>query len=128
MTWCPPSISLRWGAYFKPDADDDAKAVDTAIKARDGKIITLRSAVESVKGTFNIENVDQYLEALEEETAEAMQQQQQMAADMMLQADSGNEGGNDDGQADQPGTPARGNRRGKPRKKGTPNGPGTPTD
>lgn len=79
MTWCPPSITLKWGSYFAPDSDDDAKLVDCAISAHDGGLITLRSAVERVQRTFNIENVDQYLETLEEERTA---KQERLAADM----------------------------------------------
>lgn len=68
--WSPPLISLKWGEYFAPDADDDAKEVTTALSAHDGGIITLRCAVEKVQRAFKIENVDQFIAALEEEAAE----------------------------------------------------------
>ncbi len=98
MTWCPPPIALKWGAYFQPDADDDAKATDTAIKAHDGGIVTLRSAVERVKRTFNIENVDQYLVTLEEERAA---KQERLAADM--HAMGGDAEDDDENGGDEPG-------------------------
>ena len=77
--WSPPVITLKWGAYFAPDSDDDAKLVDTTIKAHDAGLVTIRAAVERIKRTFAIENVDQFVEALEEE---AQAKQEKLAADM----------------------------------------------
>jgi len=68
--WLSPAITLRWPDYFKPDSDDDAKIVKTAIDAHEAKLITKRAAVQKIQRTFGIENVDQFLLALDEEAAE----------------------------------------------------------
>lgn len=86
--WCPPLISLKWGEYFAPDADDDAKEVAAAIDAHGEGLITRRCAVEKIQRVFKIENVDQFIDALEEEDADkAAKQQERMAnGEMMMQA------------------------------------------
>lgn len=70
MPWTPPSFTLQWGTYFKPDAEDEAKTVDTVIKAKDANVITQRTAVEKLRRVFGIESVADYLDQLEEEREE----------------------------------------------------------
>lgn len=70
MSWAPPNITLRWGDYFKPDAEDDDKTIKSTLAAHDGGLITKRSAVQKIQRTFSIENVDQYLLTLAEEAQE----------------------------------------------------------
>lgn len=65
--WQAPSLSLKWGEYFRPDADDMSKLVALTIQAEQAGVITLRSAVQKLQRTFAIENVDQYVDALESE-------------------------------------------------------------
>ena len=78
--WQLPTLTLRWGAYFKPDAADDLAIVQLTAQAKDAGLITKRMALEKLQPTFGIENIDQALEALEEEGALAKQE----AADSML--------------------------------------------
>lgn len=87
--WQPPNLTLRWGEYFKPGADDEKKIVEVAQGAHDAGLITLRSAVQKVARTFGIENVDAYLEGLEEEAEEKMQRQ----ADLMHSLTGDHDGG-----------------------------------
>lgn len=70
MTWQPPTLTLRWGAYFRPDPEDESKVVTTVIAAKNAGLITIRSAVEKLRRPFEIENVSQYVEQLEEEAEE----------------------------------------------------------
>ncbi len=86
MTWCPPSLTLIWGQYFAPDADDDTKIVALSAAALSAGLITKRAAVRKVARTFNIDNVDQFLETLEEESAE---KRQQLTDDMHAMSSSG---------------------------------------
>lgn len=67
MSWEPPNLTLRWGAYFKPDPEDEQKLVKVCADAKDAGFITLRTGVEKLSRTFGIENVDSYLEKLDEE-------------------------------------------------------------
>jgi len=68
--WTDPPITLRWGTWFQPNAEDEKNIVDTTKVAFDSKLITKRTAVEKLQRTFAIENVDAYLESLEEEATE----------------------------------------------------------
>jgi len=68
--WSDPPLSLQWGAWFQPNAQDDKDLVETTNSAYDGGWITRKTGVEKLKRTFGIENVDAYLESLEEESAE----------------------------------------------------------
>lgn len=70
MPWQPPNITLRWGEYFKPAIEDEEKLVQMVAKARDARLITCRTAVQRLARQFGIDNVDQYVEALEEERVE----------------------------------------------------------
>ncbi len=72
-TWQGPRFTLRWPGYFRPNAEDAQKiftAVDTGLKASP-KILTKRKAVEMIQRIADIDNIDAYLESLEEEQAEA---------------------------------------------------------
>lgn len=68
--WISPTLTVQWPEYFRPDAEDDAKIVDTTVKAHDAGLITKRAAVQKIQRTFGIENVDQFLAALDEEAKE----------------------------------------------------------
>jgi len=65
--WQPPSLTLRWGPYFRAAPEDEQKLVDLVAQARDAGLITRRTAVERVARQFGIENVDEYVDALEKE-------------------------------------------------------------
>lgn len=57
--WLGPSLSLAWGAYFEPSAQDRAAAVDTAMKASGGQpVLSHRAAVASVASLFGVTDVD----------------------------------------------------------------------
>jgi hypothetical protein len=77
MPWQPPSLSVRWGAYQKPDAEEQTKtvqAVEGALGANKGvKIITTRLALEKLKqaGVLEIDNVEAVLAELEKEQTDA---------------------------------------------------------
>lgn len=74
--WTDPPLSLRWGAWFQPNAEDDEKLVNTTTTAYEKKLITKRTAVEKLSRTFGIDNIDAYLESLEEESEERAEQEQ----------------------------------------------------
>jgi hypothetical protein len=68
--WQLPTLTLRWGEYFKPDATDDLAIVQLTQAALSGGMITKRMALEKIQATFSIENVDEALDAVEEEAAQ----------------------------------------------------------
>lgn len=77
--WYAPTMVLKWGDYFKPDAADEQAIVTMAISAKDGGLITRETAVERVRRIFGIQNVDEYVETLEEEAEEHMALEAEMA-------------------------------------------------
>lgn len=68
--WSDPLVTLRWGDYFKPDADDEAKVVATTVAARNASIITKRMALEKVRRIFGIQSIEQAEQALKDEADE----------------------------------------------------------
>lgn len=76
MTWSPPNLTLKWGPYTKPDAEEQLKAVQTVQAALGGTagvpIITMQLAVEKLRqsGVFDIDNVAAVIEELEAKAAE----------------------------------------------------------
>lgn len=68
--WLDPNLSLRWGPYFHEASEDNARTIDMVIKAKAEGIIQLRTAVERIASIFDIENIDQYVAALEEDKSE----------------------------------------------------------
>lgn len=65
-----PSLQLKWGDYFDKSDVDEATRVSNATSALAAKIILTKTAVEHVRDIFPIDNVDQYVEALANETAQ----------------------------------------------------------
>lgn len=84
MPWQPPSLTLRWGSYVKPDEQSQlymVQAVQGALGGSGGvAVITKRIALEKLKqaGVFEIENVSAVLESLDEEAQEKLAQQQEL--------------------------------------------------
>lgn len=68
--WSDPPLTLQWGAWFQPNAQDDKALVEMVNSAYDGGWIMRRTGLDKLKRSFNIENVDAYLESLEEEAEE----------------------------------------------------------
>ena|SRR5688572_16445291 len=73
MPWNPPELQLQWGSYFKADIEEQNKVVTTAQLALTAGLITKRSAVKAIATieAYGIEDVDEYLEALEKEAEAA---------------------------------------------------------
>jgi hypothetical protein len=66
--WFGPRLTLKWGEYFRPDADDEVKTVGVATASQN--LTTLRSKVQKVAKAFKIDDVDKYLLELEKENAD----------------------------------------------------------
>lgn len=88
MPWQPPSLTLRWGAYTKPDEQAQlymVQAVQGALGGAGGKqIITKRIGLEKLKqaGVFEIENVSAVLDAVDEESQKALADAQSAMGDL----------------------------------------------
>lgn len=65
--WFSPAFTLDWGEYFALSGADKKADIEAVLLAKDGGLITRRTAVEEMRDYFTIGNVDQYVEALEEE-------------------------------------------------------------
>lgn len=64
--WVGARISLRWGDYFEPSAQDRQVAVTTAMAACGGKpVLTRHAAVASVASMFGVQDVNSVVEELE---------------------------------------------------------------
>lgn len=85
--WEPPHLMLRWGEYFKPDAEDDAKLVDMCAAAKSANLATDRMCLEKLRRTFGISNIAQALDELEEE---AEKRERKMNEAMHLAAEQAN--------------------------------------
>ena len=81
--WSPPKLELCWGDYFEPSEADQKAVIDAALVALNAGLITKRTAVERIADFYDIGNVDQYVDALEDEAAEKAEKALQNAQDMM---------------------------------------------
>ena len=95
--WIPVAVSLQWGEYFEPSAQDRQAAVATAMAASGGQpVLSHRSAVAAVAALFGLQDVDAEVDATSSEHAAS----QQSAAEALarfggMQAPGEQEGGDD---------------------------------
>lgn len=80
--WSPPRLNLVWGDYFTPSELDQKAIVDATIEALDSGLITKRTAVERLSDFYTIGDVDEYLDALEQEAEEKQQKALENAQNM----------------------------------------------
>ena len=81
MPWLDPSLTLKWGPYQKPDAEEQ-QAIATSVKTLlDAGLITKSMALEKLKsaGIIDVENIAAVVEELEHEAEEAQQKAMEMA-------------------------------------------------
>lgn len=65
MPWQSPTLTVKWGSFFAPDAADEKMIVDTVVAA--APYTTERMRMEKLAPIFSIENVEAALADLEEE-------------------------------------------------------------
>jgi hypothetical protein len=75
MPWQPPSLTVKWGPYRKPDPEEQLQAVQ-AVEAAMGaptKLLTVRIALEKLRdaGFINADNLEAVIDELKKEQAEA---------------------------------------------------------
>lgn len=63
--WIEPQLEASWGQFFQPDVSERQIAVESAITARDGKLITEETAASDVGPMYGVENVQKELEEIE---------------------------------------------------------------
>lgn len=80
-----PGITLRWGAYYEPDPEEQKKLADFLVAA--DKVVALPARIKLAKlaRSLDIENVDAVLDEIERE-AEEREAKAQEAADRNAQA------------------------------------------
>ena len=78
--WMPTKLDAVWGEYFAPDPQDQFYTVQLTSAAKEGGMATTQMCVEKLSsaGVFEVANVSSVVDAIHEEKAEAMMQQQNM--------------------------------------------------
>jgi hypothetical protein len=68
--WNPPSLQLKWGAYFREDVTEQASIVTMTVAAKTAGLITAQQGVEKLAPIYGTEDAEAVLDALEAEKAE----------------------------------------------------------
>jgi len=76
MPWQPPNLTVRWGAYSKPDGEEQAQLVTATLAllgADHAAVVTREIVLEKLRGAgvLDIESVQAVIEALDKEKADA---------------------------------------------------------
>jgi hypothetical protein len=81
--WQIPTLQIRWGDYFKPDAAEQKVITEMVLAALDAGIplLTVKVAIQKLAPIFGIENITAYLEDLEAERLERQAEADQRAAE-----------------------------------------------
>jgi hypothetical protein len=92
MPWQPPSLTVKWGPYQKPDGAEQAKImelVQAGLGANKGvRILTRELAIEKLRdaGVIETEDIEQLITELDEEQGEADEQARKNAKDLLVDA------------------------------------------
>jgi len=65
--WLGPTLEPTWGRFFDPSDKEIGEAVTAAKTARDGKLVTLETAITQIADDFCIADIQREIEELEEE-------------------------------------------------------------
>lgn len=79
--WFPPRITPLWGEYFGPSAEESKATVEAAAQAKEKGLVSAATATRYVANLFGVANVDEEVEAIEEEKAAALEEQAQVMAE-----------------------------------------------
>ncbi len=75
MPWQAPSLTVKWGAYTKPDPEEQLQTVQAVQQAMGTptKLLPVRTALEKLRdaGFIGADNLEAVLDELEKEQAEA---------------------------------------------------------
>ena len=72
--WNPPSLRLKWGAYFREDVTEQAAIVTMTVAAKNAGLITDEQAIDKLADIYGTEDADAVLEKLKEQAAERQKQ------------------------------------------------------
>lgn len=71
--WTTPLLSARWGKFFDPSSTEIKTTVETAVAARDGRIISSETAVEFGAADLGVDSPEREIEEIEEDKTKAME-------------------------------------------------------
>jgi hypothetical protein len=97
-----PSITLRWGAYYEPDPEEQTKIARFLVEADKVIPLTAKMKLQKLARALDIENVDAALEEIEAEREDREEKAREIAesgANALLMAAHGPNGGGDRGGA-----------------------------
>lgn len=90
MPWQPPSLTVTWGAYRKPDPEEQKQTVDgvaVMLGANKGvRIITREIALEKLRdaGVIDFESTEKVIEDLDTEQDEADEKARVVAENQLV--------------------------------------------
>lgn len=80
MQWFSPVLTPQWGPYFQSTEDDQKVVSDQVLQDKEAGFITQETAVRKIAEFYpDIDNVDEYIKALEQERDENEQREQEKA-------------------------------------------------
>lgn len=84
--WIGPQMAPHWGRFFEPSNAELKEGAEAAVTAKDGNVISARTAAEFVSHDFGVDNVEIELDEIEADkvTAVAKQQEQLEAETAVL--------------------------------------------
>ena len=76
MPWQPPSLTVKWGPYSKPDGEEQQQLVTATMALlgkEGGRVATTKLVIEKLRtaGVLDIDNLQALLDELEKEQADA---------------------------------------------------------
>lgn len=63
--WTTPRMSPHWGKFFEPAPGELKEGVDAAVSAKDGRVISEKTAIEYVAHDFGVESVELEIDEIE---------------------------------------------------------------
>jgi hypothetical protein len=75
--WTGPQMSPHWGRFFEPSNAELKEGAEAAVTAKDGNVISGRTAAEFVSHDFGVDNVEVELDEIEADKVTAVAKQQE---------------------------------------------------
>jgi hypothetical protein len=80
--WIGPQMRPHWGRFFEPSNAELKEGAEAAVTAKDGSVVSAKTAVEFVAHDFGVDNVEAELDEIEADKVTAVaKQQEQLAAE-----------------------------------------------
>jgi hypothetical protein len=75
--WTGPQMAPHWGRFFEPSNAELKEGAEAAVTAKDGNVISGRTAAEFVSHDFGVDNVEIELDEIEADKVTAVAKQQE---------------------------------------------------